>query len=51
MPRINPANTATADNATVALLGAVKKKLGTVPSIIATMANRCDYRSVSRAAG
>ncbi len=38
MPRIQPANTATADNATVELLGAVKKKLGTVPNIIATMA-------------
>jgi uncharacterized peroxidase-related enzyme len=39
MPRIQPADPATADNVTAKLLGAVKKKLGTVPNVIATMAN------------
>jgi uncharacterized peroxidase-related enzyme len=39
MPRIQPVNKDNADAATASLLGAVKKKLGVVPNIIATMAN------------
>jgi len=39
MPRIDPVNAETADAATAALLGGVKKKMGAVPNIIATMAN------------
>ena len=39
MPRIQPINQNTADAATTELLGSVKKKLGTVPNIISTMAN------------
>ena len=39
MPRIQPVNKDTADTATAELLGTVEKKLGTVPNIIATMAN------------
>lgn len=39
MPRIQPVNTDNADAATASLLGAVKKKLGVVPNMIATMAN------------
>ena len=39
MPRLQPVNQATADSATSKLLGAVEKKMGAVPNIIATMAN------------
>lgn len=39
MPRIQPVNKDNADPATANLLGTVKKKLGIVPNIIATMAN------------
>ena len=39
MPRIQPVDQKTADTATAELLGSVKKKLGTVPNIVATMAN------------
>lgn len=39
MPRIQPVEQNTADAATAELLGSVKKKLGTVPNIVATMAN------------
>lgn len=39
MPRIQPINKDSADTATAELLGAVQKKMGTVPNIIATMAN------------
>lgn len=39
MPRIQPVNADTADTGTTELLGSVKKKMGTVPNIIATMAN------------
>lgn len=39
MPRIQPVNKDNADPATTNLLGTVKKKLGVVPNIIATMAN------------
>jgi uncharacterized peroxidase-related enzyme len=39
MSRIQPVNQNTADAATAELLGSVKKKLGTVPNIVATMAN------------
>lgn len=39
MPRIQPVNKDNADPATANLLGTVKKKLGVVPNIIATMAN------------
>ena len=39
MPRIQPVNPNTADPATEALLGSVKKTMGTVPNLIATMAN------------
>ncbi len=39
MPRIQPINKDSADTATAELLGTVQKKMGTVPNIIATMAN------------
>jgi len=39
MPRIQPVDQNTADAATAELLGSVKNKLGTVPNIVATMAN------------
>jgi uncharacterized peroxidase-related enzyme len=39
MPRIQPVERNTADPATEALLGSVKKTMGTVPNLIATMAN------------
>lgn len=39
MPRIQPVNVETASPATIALLGEVRKQMGTVPNIIATMAN------------
>lgn len=39
MPRLNPVQPQDADPQTADLLGAVKKKLGGVPNIIATMAN------------
>ena len=39
MARIQPVNPNTADSATAELLGSVKKKLGSVPNLIATMAN------------
>lgn len=39
MPRIQPVDQQTADAATVELLGTVKKKLGAVPNLVATMAN------------
>ena len=39
MPRLQPVNKDTADSATAKLLGTVEKKMGTVPNIIATMAN------------
>jgi uncharacterized peroxidase-related enzyme len=39
MPRIQPVDQKTADAATAELLGSVKKKLGAVPNIVATMAN------------
>jgi len=39
MPRIQPFDKDPADTATAELLGAVQKKMGTVPNIIATMAN------------
>lgn len=39
MPRIQPVDENSADAATAELLGSVKKKLGTVPNIVATMAN------------
>lgn len=38
MPRIQPVDATAADAATAELLGSVKKKLGTVPNLIATMA-------------
>ena len=37
MPRIHPVDQKTADAATAELLGSVKKKLGAVPNILATM--------------
>jgi uncharacterized peroxidase-related enzyme len=39
MPRIQPVDQNTPDAATAELLGSVKKKLGTVPNLVATMAN------------
>lgn len=39
MPRIQPVDQNTTDAATAELLGSVKKKLGMVPNIVATMAN------------
>lgn len=39
MPRIQPVDQSSADAATTELLGSVKKKLGAVPNIVATMAN------------
>jgi uncharacterized peroxidase-related enzyme len=39
MPRIRPVDQNTADSATTELLGSVKKKLGTVPNLVATMAH------------
>lgn len=39
MPRLQPMTTEDADAATKELLDAVKKKMGSVPNIIATMAN------------
>jgi len=39
MSRIQPVRQETADRSTAELLGAVKKKLGVVPNLIATMAN------------
>jgi len=39
MPRIQPVNEATADPAAAKVLATVKKKLGKVPNLIATMAN------------
>jgi uncharacterized peroxidase-related enzyme len=39
MPRIQPVDRNTATAATVELLASVKKKLGIVPNIVATMAN------------
>lgn len=39
MTRIRPVNQNTADSVTAELLGAVKKKMGAVPNLIATMAN------------
>jgi uncharacterized peroxidase-related enzyme len=39
MPRIQPVSHSNADTATAELLQSVGKKLGTVPNIIATMAN------------
>ena len=39
MPRIQPVDRNSADAATTELLGSVKKKLGAVPNIVATMAN------------
>lgn len=39
MPRIQPVDKDSTDPATAELLGAVQKKMGTVPNIIATMAN------------
>lgn len=39
MPRLQPVNQATADRGTAELLGSVKKTLGGVPNLIATMAN------------
>ncbi len=39
MPRIQPVNKDNTDTATANLLGAVQKKLGLVPNLIATMAN------------
>jgi uncharacterized peroxidase-related enzyme len=39
MPRIQPVKQDTADSATVELLNSVKKTMGTVPNLIATMAN------------
>ena len=38
MPRIQPVELDTADPATEALLGSVKKLLGAVPNLVATMA-------------
>lgn len=38
MPRLNPVNQDTADNKTSQLLAGVKKKFGTVPNLIGTMA-------------
>ena len=39
MPRLQPVNRETAGSATTKLLETVEKKMGTVPNIIATMAN------------
>src|SRR5258707_7931349 len=39
MPRIKPVDQNTADPATLELLDSVKKSMGTVPNLIATMAN------------
>ena len=39
MPRLQPVNTDNADSTTATLLRTVEKKLGTVPNLIATMAN------------
>jgi uncharacterized peroxidase-related enzyme len=39
MPRIKPVDQNTADPATAELLNSVKKSMGTVPNLIATMAN------------
>jgi len=39
MPRLSPVTQETADTAAAELLSAVNKKMGTVPNIIATMAN------------
>jgi uncharacterized peroxidase-related enzyme len=39
MPRIQPVEQKTADPAIEALLGSVRKSMGTVPNLIATMAN------------
>jgi uncharacterized peroxidase-related enzyme len=39
MPRIQPVNPSSADAATAEFLGSVKKKLGRVPNLVATMAN------------
>lgn len=39
MPRIQPVDPTTAAAATAELLGSVKRKLGSVPNLIATMAN------------
>ena len=39
MPRIQPVDQSSADAATAELLRSVKKKLGAVPNIVATMAN------------
>nr|WP_182870576.1 carboxymuconolactone decarboxylase family protein [Rhodopirellula sp. JC639] len=39
MPRIQPVNAETVDSATTTLLGAVEKKMGRVPNLIATMAH------------
>ena len=39
MPRLQPMNKDTADSATAGLLKTVEKRLGTVPNIVAAMAN------------
>lgn len=39
MPRLNPVHRENADPTTAELLAAVQKKMGTVPNLIATMAN------------
>ena len=39
MPRIQPIDKNSTDTSTAELLGAVQKKMGTIPNIIATMAN------------
>ncbi len=39
MPRIQPVNTANADEATTQVLEAAKKKMGGVPNLLSTMAN------------
>ena len=39
MPRLQPVNTDNADSTTATLLRTVEKKMGTVPNLIATMAN------------
>ena len=39
MPRLQPVNKESADRAATNLLESVEKKMGTIPNIIATMAN------------
>ena len=39
MPRIQPVDPDTADRATVELLSSVRKSMGAVPNLIATMAH------------